>query len=91
MPLSSYVWDVNNPNTPEFEMAPSSQICTARFNLKDSNLIGAGQYNGQFTFYDMRKGSTPVETTPIDICHRDPIYDIAWLQVCKTGWLGRWL
>lgn len=26
MPLSSYVWDVNNPNTPEFEMAPTSQV-----------------------------------------------------------------
>eukprot|EP00983_Pelagomonas_calceolata_P021068 661787-Pelagomonas_calceolata.AAC.1 len=38
MPLSSYVWDVNNPNTPEFEMAPASQICCSKFNLKDPNL-----------------------------------------------------
>lgn len=82
MPLSSYVWDVNNPNTPEFEMCPTSQICCSKFNLKDSNLVGAGQYNGQFTFYDMRKGTSPVDTTPIDISHRDPVYDIAWLQVC---------
>lgn len=60
---------------------PCSQICCAKFNLKDSNLIGAGQYNGQFTVYDMRKGTSPVDTTPIDISHRDPVYDIAWLQV----------
>jgi hypothetical protein len=26
MPLSSYVWDVNNPNTPEIEMTPASQM-----------------------------------------------------------------
>jgi len=39
MPLSSYVWDVNNPNTPEFEMAPTSQICCAKFNLKDPNVV----------------------------------------------------
>mmetsp|Transcript_4806 Transcript_4806/g.8358 ORF Transcript_4806/g.8358 Transcript_4806/m.8358 type:complete len:557 (+) Transcript_4806:181-1851(+) len=84
MPLSSYVWDVSNPNSPEFEMTPTSQICCAKFNLKDGNIIGAGQYNGQFTVYDMRKGSSPTETTPIDISHRDPVYDIAWLQ-SKTG------
>mmetsp|Transcript_37152 Transcript_37152/g.82649 ORF Transcript_37152/g.82649 Transcript_37152/m.82649 type:complete len:561 (+) Transcript_37152:351-2033(+) len=84
MPLSSYVWDVNNPNTPEFEMAPTSQICCSKFNLKDGNLVGAGQYNGQFSFYDMRKGNSAVEATPIDISHRDPIYDFAWLQ-SKTG------
>lgn len=84
MPISSYVWDVNNPNTPEYEMQPTSQVCCAKFNLKDGNLIGAGQYNGQFTYYDMRKGNGPVESTPIDISHRDPIYDFAWLQ-SKTG------
>ncbi|GAX76954.1 hypothetical protein CEUSTIGMA_g4401.t1 [Chlamydomonas eustigma] len=85
MPLSSYVWDVNNPNTPDYEMSPTSQICCSKFNLKDTNLLGAGQYNGQFTVYDMRKGGNgPAETTPIDICHRDPVYDIAWLQ-SKTG------
>eukprot|EP00798_Chlamydomonas_sp_ICE-L_P028284 gene28284-31392_t len=84
MPLSSYVWDVNNPNTPDYEMVPSSQICTSKFNLKDTNLIGAGLYNGQFSYYDPRKGTSPVDTTPIDISHRDPIYDFAWLQ-SKTG------
>lgn len=34
MSLSSYVWDVNNPNVPEYEMTPTSQICCAKFNLK---------------------------------------------------------
>eukprot|EP00983_Pelagomonas_calceolata_P036776 1134498-Pelagomonas_calceolata.AAC.1 len=42
--------------------------------------LGAGQYNGQFTVYDMRKGSAATEATPVDLSHRDPIYDIAWLQ-----------
>ncbi|KAG2445864.1 hypothetical protein HXX76_000468 [Chlamydomonas incerta] len=84
MPLSSYIWDVNNPNTPEYEMVPTSQICCAKFNLKDNNLVGAGQYNGQLAYFDVRKGNGPVEATPIDISHRDPIYDFAWLQ-SKTG------
>eukprot|EP00955_Chlamydomonas_euryale_P087613 364310-Chlamydomonas_euryale.AAC.9 len=84
MPLKSFVWDVNNPNTPEFEMSPNSQICCSKFNLKDHNIIGAGQYNGQFTFYDLRKGSSAVDASPIDLSHRDPVYDMAWLQ-SKTG------
>jgi hypothetical protein len=84
MPLSSYVWDVNNPNTPEYEMLPTSQVCCAKFNVKDQNAIGAGLYNGQVAFFDMRKGSAPVETSPIDVSHRDPVYDMAWLAG-KTG------
>ena len=51
MSLSSYVWDVSNPNVPEYEMTPTSQICCAKFNLKDPNIIGAGQYNGQFAVF----------------------------------------
>ena len=47
--------------------------------------VGAGQYNGQFTFYDMRKGTSPVDATPVDVSHRDPVYDFAWLQV-RLGW-----
>lgn len=84
MPISSYIWDVSNPNTPEYEMIPTSQLCCAKFNMKDANLVGCGQYNGQLTYFDIRKGNHPVDATPIDISHRDPVYDLAWLQ-SKTG------
>ncbi|KAK9868043.1 hypothetical protein WJX84_000850 [Apatococcus fuscideae] len=82
--LSSYIWDVNNTTAPELELRPQSQLSSLNFNMKDGSLIGAGQYNGQFSFFDMRKGSSPVEATPIEHSHRDPIYDFAWLQ-SKTG------
>lgn len=84
MSLSSYIWDINNPNTPDLEMAPSSQLCCAKFNLKDPNIVGAGQYNGQLTYFDVRKGKQPVDSSPIESSHRDPVYDFAWIQ-CKTG------
>lgn len=84
MSFSSYIWDVNNPNTPDFEMVPSSQLCCTKFNLKDPNLVGAGQYNGQFSYFDVRKGKHPVDASPIECSHRDPVYDFAWIQ-CKTG------
>jgi dynein intermediate chain 2 len=70
MPLSSYVWDVSSPNTPETELLGPSQLVSARFNVKDPNLIGGGQYNGQLALFDTRKGASPVESTPIDISHR---------------------
>lgn len=70
MPLSSYVFDAASPNAPEAELAGMSQLVAARYNLKDANLIGAGQYNGQFAVFDVRKGAAPVEATPMDICHR---------------------
>jgi dynein intermediate chain 2, axonemal len=60
MSLNSYVWDLQNPNTPEYTLQPLSQVVSARFNLKDSNIIGAGLYNGQFAVFDMRKGCTQV-------------------------------
>jgi dynein intermediate chain 2, axonemal len=84
MPLSSYIWDINNPNTPEYELLPPSQLCCVKFNHKDTNIIGAGQYNGQVTYFDVRKGSAPVDASPVDVSHRDPVYDFAWLQ-SKTG------
>ncbi len=65
-------------------LCPAIPTLSHRFNLKDTNLVGAGQYNGQFTVYDMRKGNSAAETTPVDISHRDPVYDLAWLQ-SKTG------
>ena len=35
-------------------------------------------------YWDTRKGSQPVETTPIEHSHRDPAYKAIWLQ-SKTG------
>eukprot|EP00891_Asterochloris_glomerata_P005483 jgi/Astpho2/5483/fgenesh1_pm.00078_%23_1_t len=83
-PMSSYIWDISNSTNPEFELIPQSQLTSINFNLKDTSLVGAGQYNGQFVYFDVRKGSTPVEASPIERSHRDPIYDFAWLQ-SKTG------
>mmetsp|Transcript_183 Transcript_183/g.635 ORF Transcript_183/g.635 Transcript_183/m.635 type:complete len:582 (+) Transcript_183:180-1925(+) len=80
----SYIWDLNNPNSPEFELSPVSQICVAHFNNKDTNVVGAGQYNGQLSLFDIRKGSRPTGVTQIENSHRDPIFDMAWTQ-SKTG------
>ena len=84
MPCSSYVWDVNNPNTPDFELRSGSQLCCVNYNPKDSSVLLGGMYNGQVAYWDVRKGHTPCDSSPIERSHRDPVYDAAWLQ-SKTG------
>ena len=34
MSVLSYIWDVNNPNTPEMELQPSSALCCLEYNPK---------------------------------------------------------
>ncbi|KAL4452039.1 hypothetical protein ABPG75_007701 [Micractinium tetrahymenae] len=84
MPSTSHVWDVANPGAPEAALAAPSPLVTLGFNLKDQNLVGGGQYNGQFTFFDLRKGPSPVEATPVEHSHRDAVRSFAWTQ-SKTG------
>lgn len=35
-------------------------------------------------YYDTRKGSHPVDMSPIEHSHRDPVYKTLWMQ-SKTG------
>jgi len=80
MSLLSYIWDVNNPNIPEQELSPSSPLCCLEYNPKDPHLLVGGSYNGLVAYWDTRKGSMPADTSIIEKSHRDPVYDIAWLQ-----------
>lgn len=90
MPLNSYIWNLNNPNFPEKTLSPQSALCTMVFNHKNSEVIVGGSYNGSLAFFDFRKGSSsgvikPTETTLLEKSHHDPVYDIYWLTVGKTG------
>lgn len=76
----SYIWDVNNPNVPEQELSPSSPLCCLEYNTKDAHLLVGGSYNGLVSYWDTRKGSMPADSSIIEKSHRDPVYDIAWLQ-----------
>jgi dynein intermediate chain 2 len=35
-------------------------------------------------FWDTRKGSYPVDSSPIEKSHRDPVYSLSWVQ-SKSG------
>lgn len=82
--MDSYIWDIENPNKPEMVLKPSSPLVCVEYNPKDSHVLLGGCYNGQIAYWDTRKGSQPVEMTPVEHSHRDPAYKTIWLQ-SKTG------
>jgi dynein intermediate chain 2 len=84
MPLASYIWDVSNPNDKLMELTPQSPITCIVYNPRTPDAIVGGCYNGMLSFWDTRKGSTPVESTVIEQSHHDPVYDVFWIQ-SRTG------
>lgn len=47
-------------------------------------MLAGGQYNGQVVIWDLRKGNRPMEQTALPVSHRDPVYDVTWVQ-SKSG------
>ncbi|KAJ1340367.1 hypothetical protein BSLG_005009 [Batrachochytrium salamandrivorans] len=79
MSLDSYIWDIENPNTPEQTLSPESLIVCIKYNPKDPHILVGGSYNGllcaeffsvstdgQVMWWDIRKLSEPTETMIID-------------------------
>eukprot|EP01063_Lacrimia_lanifica_P003970 TRINITY_DN12215_c0_g1_i1.p1 TRINITY_DN12215_c0_g1~~TRINITY_DN12215_c0_g1_i1.p1 ORF type:complete len:611 (+),score=271.88 TRINITY_DN12215_c0_g1_i1:137-1969(+) len=95
----SHVWDVTNPNCPEMDLLPASPLCCLQYSPKDSHIIAGGSYNGVVQLWDTRKVGTPdlktqhpdskgmqvqFEKSVIDDSHKDPVWDLKWLQ-SKSG------
>ena len=43
MSASSYIWDIFNPNSPEYELVPPSPLCCMQFNPKQAGAILAAR------------------------------------------------
>jgi len=84
MPLASYIWDVANPNEPDAELLPASTLSSLVFNPRTQDHLVGGCYNGQVAFWDLRKSKDPVDASLIEHSHRDPVYDLQWVQ-SRTG------
>jgi hypothetical protein len=41
-------------------------------------------FSGQVAFWDVRKGSTPVDISILETSHRDPVYNVLWIN-SKSG------
>lgn len=90
MPKESYIWNLNNPNFPEKTLLAPSPLCSMAFNNKHNDIIVGGSYNGSLSFFDLRIGNSagvikPTKTTILEKSHHDPVYDVYWTAVGKTG------
>jgi len=90
MPRESYIWNLNDPNFPEKTLLPPSPLCTLAFNHKNSDIVVGGSYNGSLSFFDTRSGNSagvvkPFMTTVLEKSHHDPVYDVYWLTLGKSG------
>jgi dynein intermediate chain 2 len=90
MSKDSYIWNLTDPNFPEKTLQGTSPLCCMAFNHKNSDIIVGGCYNGSLCYFDTRQGNSagvvkPFRTTILEKSHHDPVYDVAWLTVGKTG------
>ncbi|XP_033311162.1 dynein intermediate chain 2, axonemal isoform X2 [Bombus bifarius] len=76
----SYIWDVENPNTPCVILKPFCPILTLEYNPKDSNILISGLMTGQVACWDIRKGSEPTETSLVEFSHRDLCNEVLWIN-----------
>ncbi|XP_027759976.1 dynein intermediate chain 2, axonemal isoform X2 [Empidonax traillii] len=82
--FDSYIWDMEHPYKPELTLTLSSPVVTLEYNPKDWHHLLGGCYNGQIVYWDTRKGGLPMEVTPVELSHRDPVYGAIWLP-SRTG------
>ncbi|KAG5893159.1 hypothetical protein JTB14_000420 [Gonioctena quinquepunctata] len=80
----SYIWEVENPNRPNFTLKPEHSIVCLEYSQKDPHSLVSGQINGQVAVWDTRKGAEPVELSVIENSFRDPVHNVLWIH-SKTG------
>jgi dynein intermediate chain 2 len=90
MPKESYIWNLQNPNFPEKTLLPPSPLCCMAFNNKSPEIIVGGSYNGSLSFFDTRQGNSagvikPFKSTILEKSHHDPVYNVEWTAIGKTG------
>lgn len=81
---NSYVWETENPNRPYFKISPTSPSVCIEYHQKDPHLLVSGQRNGQCCQWDTRESSKPVAITPREVCHRESVNSVLWIN-SKTG------
>jgi dynein intermediate chain 2, axonemal len=82
--FNSYIWETENPNQPLFMLSPTSASICIEYHQKDTNLLVSGQSNGQCCAWDTRTGSKSIGCTPREICHRESVNSVLWIN-SKTG------
>ncbi|GFR19947.1 dynein intermediate chain 3, ciliary [Trichonephila clavata] len=80
----SYVWDIENSNTPYCILMPDAPINCVEYSPRDLELLVGGWSNGQIGLWDVRAGGRPQQLSTITQCHKEGVSDIKWIS-SKTG------
>lgn len=80
----SYVWEIENPNSPLVKLVPQSPIVCLEYNQKDPHSLVSGLYSGQVAAWDTRSGRDPISLSEREVCHREPVNSILWIN-SKSG------
>ncbi|XP_073999010.1 dynein, axonemal, intermediate chain 2 isoform X1 [Rhodnius prolixus] len=80
----SYIWHIENPNKPELIIDAGVDVVCLEYNPRDLNNLVGGLANGQVAFWDIRRGSTPLDTCDHYQCFRDPVISVLWIN-SKSG------
>ncbi|XP_064099028.1 dynein intermediate chain 3, ciliary-like [Macrobrachium nipponense] len=78
-PKESFVWDINTSSHPELVMKAPSWLQCLQYNVKDNNVIAAGLNNGQVSWWDVRQGSLPIESTGLAVSHKQMVTSLTWM------------
>lgn len=77
----SYIWDVNNPNSPLETLKPPSAVVKLAYNHKNTDQLAFGCYNGVVGVWDLRVNrKTPSILSEIETSHYEPVVDLFWLS-----------
>ncbi|KAF0294467.1 Dynein intermediate chain 3, ciliary [Amphibalanus amphitrite] len=84
LPVQSFVWDVENPSRPDYTLTPPDSLVSLEFNPKESFVLAGGTYRGRVCVFDRRRGALPVDLSPLETGHADPVYSTVWVN-SKSG------
>ncbi|KAG5308272.1 DYI3 protein, partial [Acromyrmex insinuator] len=77
---SSYIWDIENPNSPVICLRSSSPLLIVEFNPRDPSMLISGLMSGQVCNWDIRIGNRPVQMSHRQFSHRNPANQTFWIQ-----------
>ncbi|RLU23981.1 hypothetical protein DMN91_004189 [Ooceraea biroi] len=75
----SYIWDIENPNTPVICLESSLPLMITEFNPRDPSMLISGLTSGQVCNWDIRIGNRPVQMSRRQFSHRNPANQALWI------------
>ncbi|XP_020281001.1 dynein intermediate chain 3, ciliary-like isoform X1 [Pseudomyrmex gracilis] len=75
----AYIWQIDDPNKPWMTLEAPSATVVNEFNPRDPSVLVSGLTSGQVCSWDIRTGTTPVQTSHRQFSHRDFTTTVKWI------------